>query len=83
MRAGGALLPILLGIGATMYQRHTQQALWELGIPHKQTTQLLNELSRLAGQKAAELVRRRRASGGRLRSGGEHSGAGALGRTLP
>ena len=39
-----------------MYQRHTQQALWELGIPHKQTTQLLNELSRLAAEKAAELV---------------------------
>jgi ribonuclease HI len=62
------VLPILLGIGATMYQRHTQQALWELGIPHKQTTQLLNELSRLAGQKAAELVRRRRAE--ETKSGG-------------
>jgi hypothetical protein len=72
MRAGRAVpvrvLPILLGIGATMYQRRTQQALWELGIPHKQTNQLLNELSRLAGQKAAELVRLRRAEEGK--SGG-------------
>jgi hypothetical protein len=28
------IMPILLGIEGTMYQRHTQQALWDLAIPH-------------------------------------------------
>jgi hypothetical protein len=54
------VLPILLGIGGTMYQRHTQQALWDLGIPHTRTTRLLHELSQLAIQKAVALIGMRR-----------------------
>jgi hypothetical protein len=48
-----------------MYQRHMQQALWDLDIPHTRTTRLLNELSQLAIQKAVALIGMRRVEAAR------------------
>ena len=54
------LVPILLGIGGTVYEEHTRQPLLSLGVTPAAITKVLNKLNRLAAKWAASLVGTRR-----------------------
>jgi hypothetical protein len=53
-------IPILLGIGGTIYKEHTKARLAELGVEPGNMTKLLYKLNGLAATWAASLVRTRR-----------------------
>ncbi|NCB23728.1 MAG: hypothetical protein EOM56_13025 [Deltaproteobacteria bacterium] len=53
-------VPILLGIGGTVYDELTRQPLLSLGVPPTAITKVLNKLNRLAAKWAASLVGTRR-----------------------